>query len=111
TYNLTDSVAKGAYVHQLTAVYPWWKATYESGGVPGILWQDFQCNGFATETQIKEMKFFKAKIDEMLSDPEVKALTRTDLRNAKEDSLAKQTFDPDFIAGMIESVMAQRNAE
>ena len=111
TYNLTDQVARGAYVHQLTAVYPWWKATYESGGVPGVLWQDFQCNGFVTETQIKEMKFFKAKIDEMLADPEVKALTRTDLRNETEDSLAKQTFDPDFIAGMIDSVRVRRNAE
>ena len=111
TYNLTDSVAKGAYVHQLTAVYPWWKATYEGGGVPGILWQDFQCNGFVTETQIKEMKFFKSKIDEMLADPDVRTLTRTDMKNYSEDSLAKQTYDAGFVAEMIEAVRDERSAK
>jgi len=109
-WNLTDDVAKGAYVHQLTAVYPWWKATYEEGGVPGILWQDFECNGFATETQIKEMKFFKQKIDEMLADPAVQAMTKTDRVNAAESSDAKQSFDPEFIKEMVEKVKAQRAA-
>jgi Beta-galactosidase len=102
-YNLTDKVAKGAYVHQLTAVFPWWKATYEEGGVPGILFQDYQCNGFATETQIKEMKFFKSKLDEMLADPAVKAKTKTDCVQGTEDSMAKYTYKPDFLIEMVES--------
>ncbi len=110
-YNLTDDVAKGAYVQQLTAVFPWWKATYEEGGVPGILWQDFECNGFATETQIKEMKFFKQKIDEMLSDPEVKEMTKTDRKNVTEDVEGKNTYTPEFIIQMIEKVKAERNSK
>lgn len=107
-YNLSDEVALGAYVHQLTAVFPWWKATYEEGGVPGILWQDFECNGFVTETQIKEMKFFKAKLDQMLSDPEVRKMTATDRRNVTEDVIGKNTYDPAFIEGMIAEVQKER---
>lgn len=54
-YNL-DKPSKGMMVHCLTAAYPWWKATYEEGGAPGILYSDYLADGFATETQKRELK-------------------------------------------------------
>jgi len=54
SYNL-DQLAKGMMIHCLTAAYPWWKTTYEAGGAPGILWSDYLCDGFATETQKREL--------------------------------------------------------
>jgi len=51
-------------MHTLTAVYPWWRATYEEGGTPGILWGDYACDGFATETQKREMKLFVQELEE-----------------------------------------------
>jgi hypothetical protein len=68
-YNL-PSAKKGAMMHVLTAVYPWFKATYEAGGVPGILWEDYQCDGFATETQKREMRFFADKLRDALNIPD-----------------------------------------
>ena len=64
---------KGAYVITQAALFPWFKAMYAAGGVPGILWQDYLCNGMCTSTQYKELKFFKAKMQEMLSTDEGKA--------------------------------------
>ncbi len=68
-YNLPKP-KKGQMMHVLTALYPWFCAVYEEGGVPGILWEDYQCHGFATETQKREMRFFKQKLQEALSTPE-----------------------------------------
>lgn len=68
-YNL-PSPKKGQIIHVLTALYPWFVATYEEGGVPGILWEDYQCDGFATETQKREMRFFKQKLREALNTPD-----------------------------------------
>jgi len=53
-----------------TALYPWFKATYEEGGIPGILWEDYQCDGFATETQKREMRIFRERLEAALSSPE-----------------------------------------
>ncbi|AQQ70927.1 hypothetical protein SMSP2_01291 [Limihaloglobus sulfuriphilus] len=53
-YNL-EMPSKGVMVHCLMAAYPWWKATYEEGGAPGILWSDYLCDGFATQTQKHEL--------------------------------------------------------
>ncbi len=46
-------------VHCLLAAYPWWKAVYEEGGAPAILWADYMCAGFATETQKREVKLLR----------------------------------------------------
>lgn len=73
-YNLEDSgLNRGAYISTCTALFPWFKAVYEGGGVPGILWQDYLCDGMATSTQFKEMQFYKQKIDEMLATDQGKA--------------------------------------
>lgn len=63
-YNL-DKPAKCAMVHCLMAAYPWWKATYEEGGAPGIIWDDHLCDGFATETQKHELMILRKNLDTM----------------------------------------------
>jgi Beta-galactosidase len=65
-YNLSGP-AKGYMMHVLTASYPWYKIMDEEGGVPGLLWEDFECDGFVTETQEKEMRFFQQKLDQSLA--------------------------------------------
>ncbi len=67
-YNSTEPI-KGTMMHVLTAVFPWYRATIEEGGIPGITWEDLQCDGFATETQEREMIFFKQKLQEYLKSP------------------------------------------
>jgi hypothetical protein len=61
-YNL-PAPAKGYMMHVLTALYPWFEATIEAGGIPGILWEDYQCDGFATVTQKREMRLFKQALN------------------------------------------------
>ncbi len=74
-YNLPEP-RKGYMMHCLVALYPWFTAVYEEGGIPGILWEDYQCDGFATETQKREMRLFKEKLAEAMSTPAaVKACT------------------------------------
>lgn len=63
-YNL-DKPTKGMMVHCLMAAYPCWKATYEEGGAPGIIWSDYLCDGFATETQKRELKLLRQHFDRM----------------------------------------------
>lgn len=68
-YNLPEP-RKGAMMHVLAALYPWFTAVYEEGGAPGLLWEDYQCDGFATATQKREMRFFKEKLEKAISTPE-----------------------------------------
>ncbi len=63
-YNL-EKPDKGVMVHCLRAAYPWWKATYEEGGAPGIIWADYLCDGFATETQKHELKLLSENFKKM----------------------------------------------
>jgi hypothetical protein len=60
-----DQPAKGMMVHCLMAAFPWWKITYEEGGAPGIIWSDHMCDGFATETQKREIKLLREQFDLM----------------------------------------------
>ncbi len=63
-YNL-DSPRKGIMIHCLLAAYPWWKASYEEGGTPGIIYSDYNCDGFATVTQKKEIQLLRKYFDKM----------------------------------------------
>ncbi|MHB1459455.1 MAG: beta-galactosidase, partial [Armatimonadota bacterium] len=63
-YNL-DEPSKGMMMQPLMAAYPWWKATYEEGGAPGIIWSDYLCDAFATETQKRELKLLRKYFDKM----------------------------------------------
>jgi hypothetical protein len=60
-----DQPQRGLMIHCLTAAYPWWKATYEEGGAPGIAWSDYLCDGFATETQKRELRLLRDQFDRL----------------------------------------------
>ena len=70
-YNL-PAPRKGYMMHCLPALYPWFAAVYEEGGIPGILWEDYQCDGFATQTQKREMRFFLEKLRAAMARPEAR---------------------------------------
>jgi len=108
-YNTTNKIS-GAMIHVLCAVYPWWKATYDAGGVPGILWQDLLCDGFVTETQMKEMQYFKAKMDAALN-------TKKALADRKKigkpvgpsNNKVVWNYEQDFIQSIIDKVKKSTN--
>jgi len=70
-YNLKSN-DRGVLMDTLVSGFGIWKATYEAGGVPGLMWQDYLCAAYLSETQFKELRFFKEKMDAALSTPEGK---------------------------------------
>jgi len=66
-YNLSSDFEnkKGMMIHCLQAAYPLWKIAYEEGGCAGIIWADYLCDGFATETQKKEVKLLSENFKKM----------------------------------------------
>lgn len=106
-FNLTED-KKFAIVYSLSALFPWWKATYEAGGVPGVLWQDLQCDGIVTETQQKEMKYFKSRLEKELNKPEVLKQRKVKNIYPQEIQEGKYTYDPEFIIDIIETVQNDR---
>ena len=63
-YNLETS-QKGMMIHVLQAAYPVWQAIYEEGGAPGVIWADYLCDGFVTDTQKKEIKLLSNNFKKM----------------------------------------------
>jgi hypothetical protein len=74
-YNLPKP-AKGYLMHTLMAAYPWFKIMHEEGGIPGIEWEDYQCDGFVTETQKRELRLFKTNLEKAMSTPEAAEVRR-----------------------------------
>ena len=63
-YNL-EHPAKAAMVYALQAAFPVMQAIYEEGGCPGVIWADYTCDAFVTETQKKELKLLREAMDKM----------------------------------------------
>lgn len=63
-YNL-DQPTRAIMMHVLQAAYPVWKVTYEEGHCPGVLWEDYQCDGFVTDTQKHELRIFRDQLNHM----------------------------------------------
>lgn len=101
------SPAKAAYINTVTALFPWLQATYENGGIPGILWQDYLCDGYVTATQFRELCFFRRKMKEMLETLEGREWAR-DVPPVKEDfrsgSLARWSYSPAYVRAQVERV-------
>lgn len=70
--HLSDNEMKVTAINTYAALFPTFKATYEAGGAPGIMWMDYYCNGFVTSTKYKELQFYTSKIQEMLATDEGK---------------------------------------
>ncbi len=110
-YNTTGDTKKGAYISTVCSVYTWYKATYENGGVPGILWQDHLCDGYATSTQMKEIAFFTQKLREALDTPEGREWATNFENNSEEilgGSKAINSFDAKYIADLVAKYQAER---
>ena len=109
-YNLSGKAVKGAYINTVCSVFEWFKATYEAGGTPGILWQDYLCDGYATSTQKKEIAFFAEKLTEALNTPEGKkwmtefTVNDADIKNTE----ARYSYNPDFVLKQIEEVTGSK---
>lgn len=57
--------ARGAMVFALQASFPVMQAVYEEGGCPGVIWADYTCDAFITETQKRELKLLRQVMDNM----------------------------------------------
>lgn len=105
-YNL-ETKSKGAVIHTLTASFPWFKAVYEAGGTPGIMWEDFECDGIVGETQKKELRFYQEKLKEALETEEGRkwcedlsdVVSTNDWRN---NSLKKYSYSDVFVQNQID---------
>jgi len=105
-YNIPGACS-GAYMNTLSSVYLWWAATYEAGGVPGILWQDYLCDGYVTTTQFKEMKFFKQKLDDAMKTTEGKKWStnfKEPSQSWRDNSKAKYSYPQSYIEKVLADV-------
>lgn len=86
-----DHPVKGAMMHVLTPVFTWFQSVIEEGGIPGVIWEDLQCDGFTTETQQREMLFFKQKMAEYLATHEGKKAATQGVKEPDRSWLKKVT--------------------
>ena len=109
-YNLRGNATKGAYINTVCSVYEWFVATYENGGVPGILWQDYLCDGYATETQRREIAFFTEKLTEALNTSEGRAWAKQSGYDASvlSGSEGLWSYDRQMVQDLIDRVADER---
>ena len=93
-YN-TDQPCKGYLIHVLSPLYLWCKVMYEEGGIPGVMWEDYQCDGYVTSVQKRELLFFKEKLTKTLHTPEAReAMQITEQTDShwRDASLKKKSY-------------------
>jgi hypothetical protein len=74
-YNLPEP-RPALMMHVLQAAFPVWKAMYEEGHCPGVLWEDYMCDGFVSETQKRELKLFRERVNAAHAAAEVRPARR-----------------------------------
>ena len=100
------------YVNTVRSLFESYKAIYEAGGIPGILWEDYLCDGFATETQQKEMKFYSKKIAEAMQTEAAKKWSEEDREDwVLDEKSAVFSYPPAYVRSEIERVRNLRNPE
>jgi hypothetical protein len=62
-----DQPTRVIEVYRLLAAYPYWRAAYEEGGMPCVIWSDYTCDGFMTETQKRELRLLTEHFKKMTS--------------------------------------------
>jgi len=68
----------------------------EEGGIPGVIWEDFECDGFVTETQKKELRFYQEKLKEALAqNPITSDKSAGPSQEWKKSSRAMRSYDLD----------------
>ena len=110
-YNLEGANLSGVYINTQTSIFQAFKAIYENGGIPGVLWEDYLCDGYVTETQQKEMKFFSSKIAQMMQTEEAKAWATTnvqDVQSVYSKAVSQYSYNEAFLDSEIERAMKNR---
>jgi hypothetical protein len=109
-YNLSGNAKQGAYINTVCSVYEWYVATYENGGVPGILWQDYLCDGYATSTQRREIAFFTEKLTEALNTAEGQAWAKNFDQNESvlDAAFGSWSYSSDLVQAQIDRVEGLR---
>ncbi len=104
-YNITGEHTKAVMINTTVSLYEWWKATYENGGIPGILWSDYLCDGYATATQRREIEFFIAKLKGAIDTPEGQkwATEFEHDESVLEGSKGVYSYDSEFVKAQIEA--------
>ena len=109
-YNL-KTPQKGVFLGTLVSLYEWWKAVMEAGGTPGLLWQDYLCDGMVNKTQFLEMKFFMKKLNEYLATEEGQKWSRDFTapdRSFQKRSLGRYSYPEEYIEAQIERAKQNR---
>lgn len=101
--NLKSEDIRTVRVDTMAALFPMMKAVYEGGGIPGVLWSDYYCEGFVTSTQFKELKFYTEKINEMLSEGEAKDWSENATPNTNNNDyiVGAWSYPEEYIRGII----------
>ena len=110
-YNMEDCNICGAYINTQLSVFEMFKAVYENGGIPGVLWEDYLCDGYVTETQQKDMKFYASKIAEMMQTDEAKAWATTnvpDVESVYAQSKGTYIYDEAFLDAELKRALENR---
>ncbi len=110
-YNLEGTHLSGVYINTQTSVFQTFKAIYENGGIPGVLWEDYLCDGYVTETQQKEMKFYSSKIAQMMQTEEAKEWATTnvqDVQSVYNKAVSQYSYNEAFLDAEIERAMKNR---
>ena len=110
-YNLTGTSVSGVYINTQTSIFQVFRAIYENGGIPGVLWEDYLCDGFVTETQQKEMKFYSSKIVEMMQTEEAQAWATTnvqDVTSVYNMAVSQYSYDEAFLDRELARAMSNR---
>ncbi len=110
-YNMIGDNICGAYINTQVSLFQSFKAIYENGGIPGVLWEDYLCDGYVTETQQKEMKFFSSKIAEMMQTPEAQKWATTnvpDVQSIYATSKGAYSYPESYIQAEIDKALAAR---
>ena len=104
--HLSDREMKVTAINTASALYPVLKATYEAGGIPGVMWMDYYCAGNITAIQFKELQFYTAKIKEMLSTAEGRDWANNFDVGKSNQNLASPhiySYDPAYIRSVLET--------
>ncbi len=110
-YNLSGSNTKGAYISTQVSPFECFKAIYENGGIPGVLWEDYLCDGYITETQKKDLKFYASKIADMMNTDEAKEWATTNVPDANavlSKSNGAYSYNENYIQTKINKVKSTR---